>query len=235
MKAEMRTGLIIGASSGVGRALADLLSNRIRIFAASRRPGPAAPNVHRIVCDVRSYEEVRALFESFREPIDFVVNSAGVGFYAPIDGDYSAEWTEIVSTNVLGLVHIMSGIIQFQPRCRQFVQVGSFASRRMSRTVGNAVYSATKTAAVPLLDHLRELLRARDNLMRVCLMTPGFIKGTGFAKEFFRAEPDAATDLYANAPALAAEDVARAIVNVLDSDPNLELSEVVVRPRAQRD
>lgn len=229
-------GLLLGGSSGVGEALAGRLQGRRLIAAARRPPEPPDAEAGRILarrCDVRRYDEVEALFlEVGSEPLDFVVNCAGVGYYAPLTGDYSAYWRRIFDTNVLGLLHVASNLLRHQPRCGCFVQVGSLASRHGSRTVGNAAYAASKLAAGPILDQLRHDLQAMGSPTRVILVSPGYISGTGFADRFFESAPECATDLFAGTASLSADQVAQAIQELVEGeDPGVEVEEIVLRPK----
>lgn len=226
---EEPAGLVIGASSGVGLHLVRLLCERGPVIAASRRGG--AGEGTEVRCDVRDHASVEALFRSIPPGgLAWVVNCAGVGYYAPLTADHAAEWEDIVRTNLLGLVHVASALLRFHPRCPCFVHVGSMASRRLSPTPGNGVYSATKAAAVPILDHLRNELRAAGHTMRVSLVTPGFIRDTAFAENFFRHAPERAFDLFsAGACSLTPAAVARAVAGVLDTADG-EVLELVLAP-----
>lgn len=235
---RLADGLVFGGSSGVGAAVARRLSRDRRLVAAARRPAePPAAEAARILprrCDVRRYDEVEALFlDAGGEPLDFVVNCAGVGYYAPLTDDYSTFWQRTLETNVLGLLHIASNLLRHQPRCGCFVQVGSLASRHGSRTIGNVAYTASKVAAAPILDQLRLDLLAVESPTRVILVSPGYIAGTGFGDRFFESAPERSTDLFAGSSSLSADQVAKAIHELVDGgDPDVEVEELVLRSRA---
>lgn len=221
-------GVIFGASSGVGHALASKLACRRSIIAVARRMPIINGAVGRS-CDVRDYRAVENLFRSLADQeLDFVVNSVGVGFYAPLGADYSAYWDDILTTNVLGLIHILSAMLRLAPRCNQFVQIGSLAAYRPSPTPGNAVYAASKAAALPLLEHYRACVTERGLTTRVTLVSPGFIRDTGFGSRFFVSRPEASVDLFANVPALTPTAVADAVVNVLESDRTIQIRDLVI-------
>ena len=230
----LRTGVIFGASSGIGAALATELSGQCNLVLASRR-GLAPPGVvraHALACDVRDYERVADVMSATKAP-DFVASCAGVGHYAPLIADHSGTWKDIVQTNLTGAANILSCVRRFAPQCRQVIMVGSLAAKRRSPTPGNEFYRASKVALAVLLEDFRHDLRAEGNPMKVCHIVPGFVDGTDFGRRFFETDPSAAVDLFGRFPGLSAAQVARAIRWVLDAEPGVEISELVVRPTLQ--
>lgn len=230
------TALVFGASAGIGQATARRLAGRFRVVGASRRGRCDVAGVLPVVCDLRRYDQVAAAFAAAGPDVACVVNCVGVGFYAPLEGDYTAEWREMLEANVLGLLNVISNLLRSAPACRHFVQVGSLAAYRPSRTPGNLVYGASKAAALPIMAELRRSLRAAGNPMKVTLVSPGFVGGTDFSTGFFRAAPDQARDILATGfPSLTADQVAAAIDDTLQADTNIDVGEVVLRPVGQPD
>ena len=211
-----------------------------RLHAASRRgtadAGADAAGtvvVHR--CDVRFYQQVEALFAAIDAPIDFVVNCVGVGFFAPLDDDYSAAWQEMTATNLVGLANVLAVAYRLHPEVGAIVAVSSLAAHRVSRTPGNIMYTATKTGARILLDEYRRQLRVEQRATRVMSISPGFVAGTDFGEHFYRHAPHASTDIYAGHGSLTPDDVAGLIEHMLTTPPEVEVTDVLVRPRTQPD
>lgn len=230
---------MFGASSGIGAVIAEKLAvSGYRVHAASRRETCAPhPRVIPVAADVRDYASVAETLSTASEDgrLAFVVNSAGVGYFAPLGEDYSAAWREILDTNVLGVVNLSSVLLGGDVRVDHYVQIGSIAAYRMSRTPGNAVYSAAKSAAAVLVDHLRDRARAAGSPLRVSHVAPGFVEGTGFGDDFFEYSPDNARPLYEPGQNLTAADVADVVAYVLATPPHVDLNHVLVRPTRQPD
>jgi NADP-dependent 3-hydroxy acid dehydrogenase YdfG len=229
--------VVFGAGSGIGLATVELLGGKgDRVIAVSRSPEPAAGS-EPLSCDIRDFGAVRKGIASIRArgPIDYVVNAAGVGFFAPLDGDHRLQWAEIIDTNLKGLAHVLAAVRIEAADVRDLVQIGSMAAHRPSRTPGNSVYAATKVAGRALVDDFRRSLRATGNLMRVTLVSPGLVRGTGFGEHFFDAGPEHKVDLYADAPSLLPGDVARGIAGILELPPEVEVGDLILRNRAQVD
>jgi NADP-dependent 3-hydroxy acid dehydrogenase YdfG len=232
-------GVVFGASSGIGRATAASLAAHVdRLYCCSRRGTAAADGegVVPLVCDIRRHDEVEAAFDravSDRGKVDFVVNSVGVGYFAPLDGDYSAQWEETLSTNVVGLLNVLSAARRVAPPPGAIVHVGSVAAMRPSRTPGSTVYSVSKMAGRAVLDAFRADLRRSGVMTKVTHVAPGLVAGTEFGERYFDRSPGARRELYGEHANLAPEEVARAIVGVLAGDNGVDVCELVLRPVEQ--
>jgi NADP-dependent 3-hydroxy acid dehydrogenase YdfG len=224
--------VVFGASSGIGAAVVDLLAGSgVPVVAASRR-GTAASGAVAVKCDIRDPGSVAEVLRAAGSP-DWVVNAAGVGFYAPVAERFSAQWQQILDTNVLGTLNILA---QLRERpVRHFVQVGSLAGSRPSQTPGNDVYAASKAAGAQLLSRFRGELRAAGIRTKVTLITPGYVGGTDFGANFFQHAPEHAEPILDRFPPLSPLDVATTIEYALRQPDHLELSEIVVRPVEQPD
>jgi len=230
-------GLVLGASAGIGAALTRrLAATATRLHAASRRglaDAGAGSNVVAHTCDVRSHRQVSELFEAVGDQIDFVVICVGVGFYAPLDDDYSTAWREMTETNLVGLANVLAVAYRTRPDIGTIINISSLAAHRVSRTPGNIMYTATKTGARILLDDFRRRIRTEGRTTRIMSISPGFVAGTDFDDHFYRDAPHARTDLFASDGSMSPDDVARLIEFILTTPPEVEIADLLVRPMTQ--
>jgi NADP-dependent 3-hydroxy acid dehydrogenase YdfG len=230
-------GVVFGGSSGIGAAVAERLARGGASVVAASRRGAAAGHagVVAVPCDVRDGESVARVLRdaALAGGVDWVVNAAGVGFYAPVLEQFAPQWRDIIETNVVGMLNVLAQLRELHRPVRHFVQVGSLAGTRPSRTPGNDVYAATKAAGAMLLARFRAELRAEGVLTRTTLITPGYVGGTDFGEYFFRHAPDKKESLFDRFAPLSPIDVAMTIEYALAQPDHLELSEIVVRPVEQ--
>jgi NAD(P)-dependent dehydrogenase (short-subunit alcohol dehydrogenase family) len=226
-----RVVLITGGTRGIGRALAEALLEAGDHVAVTGTTEDGVVKADRelsrlgqamaIVCDVRdpaaAARAVRATVARFGG-LDVLVNNAGVGVGAPIADLSHDEWDRIIGTNLTGVFNCCKAAI---PDLRQrgggwIVNVSSLASK--TPFAGGAAYCASKTAVNAFSEALMQELRF-DNI-RVTTVLPGSV-ATGFSGR----EPGAGADWK-----LLPEDVAHAIVDLLNHPPRSLPSRIEIRP-----
>jgi NADP-dependent 3-hydroxy acid dehydrogenase YdfG len=189
-----KTAIVTGASSGIGRAIAEKLGaagahvflagrTRAAMEASAKQIGEAGGKACVVPLDVREVGAVRELVaQAVRETqrLDVMVNNAGVSFPASIvDGD-PEEWRTMLETNVLALLVGSQAAVRAMRACRaegHIVNISSIAAQRPD----SGVYGSTKHAVNCISATLRRELE--DDTIRVVNVMPGAI-ATNFARNF---------------------------------------------------
>src|SRR5687768_4972453 len=128
-----RVGLVTGASSGIGRAIASLLlDSGYRVAALSRTAGPEG--VAHFPCDVREPEQVRAVVtrvESEIGAVDVAVINAGRGLYKGFAEASFEEIEDVYRTNVIGAAATAHAVLpsMLQRRSGHLIFIGSIAAQ----------------------------------------------------------------------------------------------------------
>ena len=213
MKAEHRlagrTIWVVGASSGIGAALAtELVRRGARVAISARRENEldavAAGGMTVVPVDVTDRAALDAAAAEVRAQlgeIDMVVFNAG--FWEPMD---AAEWdrdlfARHVEINLLGLNNCVGAVLPEMVRAGrgQLVSVASVAGYR--GIAGAEAYGATKAAQINMLEALRAALAAHG--VSVTTVCPGFVRTELTAKNTFpmpfMIDADAARDRSATA------------------------------------
>jgi NADP-dependent 3-hydroxy acid dehydrogenase YdfG len=231
--ADDRVLLITGASSGIGEATARRAAERgYRIALGARRKGELDRIARELGgpdralgrrCDVTNWADVEGLVEAAMQHfgrIDAVFANAGFGAKRGFLEESPEHWKAMVETNVLGVALTIRATlpILLDAERGHYVITGSVAGRRV---LPGSLYSATKWAVGAISEALRQELRQeRDNdSVRVTLLAPGMVD-----TPFFDDRPSGA---------LAADDVARAVIYALDQPGNVDVNEILVRPSGQ--
>jgi len=184
-----RLALITGANRGIGLAIARELAragcNLIitardeRALAKARHEleklQPAKLHLHVLAqsCDVRSPDSVDYLFalvRGLRQPLDILINNAGIAHPNLTVGELPyPTWMEVIDTNLSGLFLVTQAALAVMKRGGTIVNNLSIAADRVF--AGSAAYNASKHAALGLTNTLREELRPAG--IRVIGLVPG--------------------------------------------------------------
>ncbi len=189
-----RTANVTGASSGIGRAIAEQLGAAgAHVFLAGRTQSAMESSQKKIqeaggqatvlAVDVRDPAQVQSLVDSaVRDTgrLDIMVNNAGVSYPAPIlEGD-PEEWRTMLETNVLALLVGCQAAARAMRACKaegHIVNISSIAAQRPA----SGVYGSTKHAVNAISSTLRGELE--EDTIRVVNVMPGAI-ATNFARNF---------------------------------------------------
>jgi NAD(P)-dependent dehydrogenase (short-subunit alcohol dehydrogenase family) len=176
------TILITGCSSGFGLETARLfLDKGWHVIATMRTPHddllPRSERLRVLPLDVTDAESIRRCVEA-AGPIDALVNNAGVGLLAPLEGITLAHVREIFETNTLGTIAMTQAVLpQFRQR-RAGVVVNVTSSVTLKPLPLLSVYTASKAAVNGFTESLALELAPFDVRMRLVL--PGRAPSTSF-------------------------------------------------------
>jgi len=116
-KGQSRVVLITGASSGIGRATAELLAGRgYRVFGGVRAPATAAAlaGVELMPLDVRDGASVKSCVEVVRSRagrIDVLINNAGVNLVGAVEETSISQAQALFDTNVFGVLRMVQAVL----------------------------------------------------------------------------------------------------------------------------
>jgi NAD(P)-dependent dehydrogenase (short-subunit alcohol dehydrogenase family) len=183
-----QTVLITGASSGYGKATAQLFLDRgWNVVATMRQPKPdtfRSPNSERLKVlplDVTKSDSVHnAIAEAISafEVIDAVVNNAGIGVVGAFEATPMATVREVFETNTFGVMAMTQAVLPLFRERRTGVVVNVTSSVTLARMPLAAAYTASKTAIEGFTGSLAFELEPFN--VRVKLVEPGYGPTTRF-------------------------------------------------------
>jgi short-subunit dehydrogenase len=156
--------LITGTSSGLGKALAELLATKgYKIWGTMRKLPPHLQFNYKVIeMDVCNHDSIRegiAQIIQKEGKIDYLINNAGVGLAAPLE---LAGWEKIqvlYQTNVFGLVQTIQEVLPFMRKSGfgRIINISSIGSEVSLPFRG--LYCSTKSAVNRITESLRMEVR----------------------------------------------------------------------------
>ena len=175
-----RVVLITGASSGIGRATAELLAARgHQVFGGARSAARTRPlaGVELVPLDVRDEDSVKACVNEVQGRtgrIDVLVNNAGVNLVGAVEETSISQAQALFDTNVFGVLRMIQAVLPGMRRqgAGQIVNIGSILGFIPAPFMG--VYASTKHAVEGLSESLDHEVRAFG--IRVVLIEPHYVR-----------------------------------------------------------
>ncbi len=240
----MKTAIITGASSGIGRATAlEFAQMGYNLILCGRNEDalkslqeelPSAVNSHILLFDVREkaevFQQIGNLPKTFSR-IDILVNNAGNAHgLEPIQTGSIEDWDAMLDINVKGLLYVTKAVLpgMLERDSGHIINVGSTAGKEVYPN-GN-VYCASKYAVDALNQGMR--LDLNKTGIKVGAVNPGLTK-TGFSDVRFKGDHARAEKVYQGYQPLLPEDIARIIAFMVTVPAHVNIADLTVMPAAQ--
>ncbi|MDR3480732.1 MAG: SDR family oxidoreductase [Burkholderiaceae bacterium] len=240
---EGKVVVVTGASSGLGAAVARLLSAQgalvvlgarrmARIQALAEELGGKGKAIA-VETDVAQCGQVKNLVDtavqSFGQ-IDIIINNAGLMPQSLLESLRIEDWDRMIDVNIKGVLYGIAAALPYM-KAQKFghiINVSSVAGHKVGP--GGAVYSATKHAVRALSEGLRQEVKPYN--IRTTVISPGAV-----ATELPNSVTDPATaerinKLYAEV-AIPADSFARAVAFAISQPEDVDINEIVFRPTLQ--
>ena len=237
-----RSALVTGASSGIGEATALALAaagaavavsaRRVeRLDALVERIAAAGGQAIAVPGDVaREADAARAVEDTVHRlgRIDILVNSAGVNEAGGVERLELDKWRQVIDINLMGTLYCCKAAIG--PMKAQgggdIVNISSTSGRRAAAAF--AAYSTSKFGLTGLTESLRQEVGGAG--IRVCIIEPG-ATSTEIAESI--SDPvmrQVIRDHVGKEGAMAASDIADAVLFVVSLPPRANVSQMLIRP-----
>ena len=237
--------LITGATSGIGRATAELFAEHgFRIIITGRRADRLDKieadfkerfdnEIKTLHFDVRNMETVKSMIDNLEEEwknIDVLINNAGLakGFSSIYEGDVD-HWDTMIDTNIKGLLYLTRAVAPYmvERKTGHIINVCSTAGKEVYPN-GN-VYCATKHAVDSLTKAMR--LDLYKHNIRVGQVSPAHVEETEFA--YVRFEDEEKAKIYEDFQPLKSSDVADAIFYIVNTPAYVNVQDIVMMGKQQ--
>jgi NADP-dependent 3-hydroxy acid dehydrogenase YdfG len=160
LAATLKTALVTGAGSGIGRAIAGTLAemglrvallgrDREKLEGARAALSKARDLARAVTCDIADRSAVKAAVEQIAgefESIDVVICNAGINVRnRSLESLDPLDWDRMIATNLTGSFNVLHHVLPHMRRAQNglVIQICSISGMRAS-TLGGAGYSASK-------------------------------------------------------------------------------------------
>ena len=250
---DQKAVLITGASTGIGRNMAETLAAKgYFVYAGARKEADLAEldaidNIRGVRLDVTRQDDVDAavaLVKSEGRGLWALVNNAGVGTRAPVAEVTDDELAFVFGVNVTGVVRVTRAFIPLIVESKgRIVTTGSIAGIRSG--AGSSVYSMSKHAVEAFTDSLAAEMA--DAGVQVSIIEPGAYKSRirrnaigRFMDQVTAAGAEVSDEMRAQAKQLAErevaldepDDVSAALLHAVSAD--VALRRYMVTPNAEQ-
>jgi NAD(P)-dependent dehydrogenase (short-subunit alcohol dehydrogenase family) len=210
----MKTVLITGCSSGFGLETArHFLARDWQVVATMRNPRQdilaSAERLRVLALDVTDADSIRRTVEA-AGPVDVLVNNAGTGALAPVEGMSMDRVREVYATNVLGTIAMTQAVLPGMRQQGGGVIVNVSSSTTLMPLPYLSVYRGSKAAVNAFSECLAAELE--PFAIRVRVVIPGRSPETSFAS-------NAQRDMKGGVPPAYAEHMQRFFQSMQQASP----------------
>lgn len=238
-----KTAFITGATSGFGRACAEMfaakgwnlvLSGRREERLQEIQAKLTEVSVHIVVCDVRNREAVTAMVQGLPDThtaIDLLLNNAGLALGLNLAQDANLDdWEIMVDTNIKGLMYVTRALLpgMVTRGYGHIVNMGSVAGSWPYP--GANTYGATKAFVEQFSNNLRADLHGSG--IRVSNVEPGLAESE-FSVVRFHGDKEKADGVYQGTDPLTPQDIAEIVYWLVDRPPHVNINRLEVMPVCQ--
>tara|TARA_B100001059_G_scaffold63980_1_gene60017 strand:- start:2076 stop:2873 length:798 start_codon:yes stop_codon:yes gene_type:complete len=192
--------LITGASSGIGKAIGDLLCNKnFKVYGTSRDPSKYInSNFQLLGLNVNNPASINKCIDEIIKiegSIDVLINNAGVGITGPLEEIPEIEIENNFKTNFFGPLNIIKKVLPIMRSKKSGLIINVTSLAAYVGTPYRSVYSASKAA----LDLVSETLNMETKPFNIKVVTvaPGEFS-TNIASRRYHASSEKSSPYYFN-------------------------------------
>lgn len=247
MNIQDKVVVIMGASSGIGAATANLLASQgAKLSLAARRldrleeikkSNPTA-QIKIFKADVTKADDVQAVIDGTVAEfgrVDVLFNNAGIMPVNNLDQVARDEWQQMLDINVKGVLNGIASALPVMKQQNSGHVISTSSVLGYEVLPGYAAYSGTKYAVRAIMEGLRQ--EEYGNNIKTTVIAPGSVKTELFNsinnEAVKKGLEDAMKQPGAEIAALDADEIAQAVAFVIDTPANMAVNEMIIRPTGQ--
>ncbi len=228
---KIKTAIVTGASSGIGKAIAQkLAAENIQVVLVARNKDKLdsiaeelnskhGGKVIALPTDVAKRDEVKRMIHKAEETfgtIDLYVNNAGLMLNAVVTEGEIDEWEQMIDVNIKGVLYGLHEVIpnMVKQKYGHIINISSVSGHEVTKR--STVYSATKFAVRAISMGLEKELAHTG--VKVTNVSPGMVDTRLIGDHQSTRKP------------LDTTDIANAIYYAISQPDHVNMNEITIRP-----
>lgn len=221
----MKIIVITGGSDGLGKALAEKLSQEYKVIVLARNK-QALQEVAQstdsdwFMCDVKEPKQVAEVIDMIAEKygrIDVVLNNAGVITNGELVNTSDEDIENVITTNTLGSIYVAKAALRHMKEQKSGLIINVVSQSGLNVRPNRSVYNASKWAVTGFTKALQQ--EAKEYGVKVTGFYPGTVKTDLFAK----------AGLEMKGPAISTDDAVNAISFVVSLGDDVVIPELGIK------
>lgn len=234
--------IIMGASSGIGEATVRKIAEKggKQVIAARREDklkaiADSLPDVEirYMAADVSKYEDVEKVVKLAVDTygrVDVIFNNAGIMPTGNLIEAHREEWKKMLDINIMGVLNGISAVLPIMQKQQSGHIIATDSVAGHVVYPGSAVYCGTKFAVRAIMEGLRQ--EERVNNIKSTIVSPGSVNTDLYKTISDKTAQEALFKLQGEI-GMSPEDIAEAVVYVIETPPNVSVSNIIIRPTKQ--
>lgn len=225
----MKKAIVTGASSGIGKAICgQLAANGWLVYGIGRsfNQSDDTAGIEHIVCDITDTAKLTKTIKEINKNHDIflLINNAGVGFYALHEELNPVKISQMVRTNLEAPMIITNLLLRDLKKNKgTIINISSITAEKTNPH--GCAYGATKAGLTSFSHSLFE--EARKYGVRVVNIEPDMTDTKLYRNADFTVDENEAARLQPN-------EVADAVIYVLEQREGLVMTDITIRPQLHR-
>lgn len=234
--------IIMGASSGIGEATVRKIAEKggKQVIAARREDKLKAiadslpdAEIRYMAADVSKYEDVEKVVKLAVDTygrVDVIFNNAGIMPTGNLIEAHREEWKKMLDINIMGVLNGISAVLPIMQKQQSGHIIATDSVAGHVVYPGSAVYCGTKFAVRAIMEGLRQ--EERVNNIKSTIVSPGSVNTDLYKTISDKTAQEALFKLQGEI-GMSPEDIAEAVVYVIETPPNVSVSNIIIRPTKQ--
>ncbi len=242
---KYKVAVVTGASSGIGKAIAESLAGqKVRLVLIARRNDrledlkrelQSHTEVHTIACDITQQKEISDALKGVPDrfaQMDVLINCAGLALGLDVSqkSDWK-DWETMLNVNCTALAYLTHLLLpdMVERDFGHIVNIGSTAGTYSYK--GANVYGATKAFVEQFTLNLKADLLGTS--VRVTSIEPAMVGDSEFSLVRFKGDKNKADQVYEGLKPLSPVDIAASVFWVLTQPQHVNINRMEIMPVCQ--